>query len=173
MATITIPRGTVGSTTSAPSALYGRSSQTLVTLVDLVNAAAVKGSALATGDVIESVAVPPNTRINWCYTRVLEAADVATLNVDIGLGTDADLYVDGASIASTGLLQPTNHAVGAFWTTTFATTSSTFAFTGTYDTIDVTLMTFTGTVPTTGQLAVYASVDFLTDPQGANIADVQ
>lgn len=173
MATITLPRGTVSTSGKAPSALYGRPSQTICTLVDLVNAAAVKGSALAQDDVIQAVAVPPNTRINWSYTRVLEAADVGTLNVDIGLGTDADLYVDGQSIASTGLLQATTHAVGAFFSSTFATTTSTFAFTGTYDTVDVTLMTFTGTVPTTGQLAVYVNVDFLTDPQGSNIADVQ
>lgn len=172
MSTVTLPRGTVGAGGASQAALYGRPQKTLVAIVDLVDAAATKGSALAQDDVIQSIAVPANTRINSVYVRCIEAADVGTLNVDVGLGTDVDLYVDGQSMTTTGLLQPTAHAVGNFIPSTISSPTSTFAFTSTYDTIDVTLMTFTGTVPTAGQLAIYADVVDLTTPQGANIAAV-
>lgn len=176
MSTITIPRGTASAGGKGIAALYGRSSKTLVTIVDLVNAAAVKGSALAQDDVIQAVAVPANTIINKVYCRVLEAADVATLNVDVGTGVDADAFVDAGSLASTGLLLPTAVAQGVSVVQAATGTVSfvgTLNFTGTYDTIDVTLMTFTGTVPTTGQLAIFVDITDITDPQGANIADIQ
>lgn len=173
MVTITMARGSATSSATGLAALYGRPTKTIYVIVDLVTEAARKGSALATGDVIQAIGLPANTVVTRCYSRVIEAADVSTLNVDIGTGNDADLYVDEGSLASLGLLQPTNHANGNYFAGTFGSATGTLAFTGTYDTIDVTLMTFSGTVPTTGQLAVFAEIMDLTVPAGANIADVQ
>lgn len=162
MATITIPNGTVGAGGYASAALYGRTVQTKTKIVDLVNAAAVKGSALATADVVQSVAVPAHSVILGAYCKVIEAADVATLNVDIGLGTDVDIFVDGASILTTGRLNPETGNL-----------TSSLLWTATYDTVDVTLMTFSGTAPTTGQIEINVIVAQLPDNGGANIADIQ
>lgn len=162
MATITIPRGTVAAGGAASAPLYGRTVQQKTVIVDLVNAAAVKGSALATADVIQTVAVPAHSAILGVYTKVLEVADVSTLNFDVGLGTDVDLYVDEGSLTTLGRVNPL--MVGF---------TSSLNYTATYDTIDVLLMTFSGTVPTTGQIEVNVIVAQFPDNGGANIADIQ
>lgn len=162
MATVTIPNGTAAAGGKAVSALYARSTLVLTKIVDLVNAAAVKGSALATGDVIQSVAVPAHSAILGVYCKVIEAADVGTLNVDVGLGTAANLYVDEGSLTTTGRLNPI-----------MANLVSSLNWTATYDTVDVTLMTFTGTVPTAGQLEINVIVAEFPDNGGSNIADIQ
>ena len=161
MATITIPNGTAAAGGKAIAPLYARNTLVLTKVADLVNAAAVKGSAIATGDVIQTVAVPAHSVILGVYAKVLEAADVSTLNVDIGLGTDADLYVDEGSLTTTGRLNPV-----------IAGMSSSLNWTATYDTVDITLMTFSGTVPTAGQVEVNVIVAQLPDTGGANIADL-
>lgn len=161
MATITIPNGTAAAGGKAVSPLYARTPLVLTKIVDLVNAAAVKGSALASGDVIQTVAVPAHSAITGVYCKVLEAADVATLNVDIGLGTDVDLYVDEGALTSTGRLNPI-----------MAGMSSSLNWTATYDTVDVLLMTFSGTAPTAGQLEVNVVVAQFPDNGGSNIADI-
>lgn len=173
MSTITIPRGSASA--KGIAALYGRPSKTLVTIVDLVNAAAVKGSAIAQDDVIQAAAIPGNSLIKSVYARVIEVADVATLNVHIGTGADNDAFVSGGDAVTLGLLAPTNIAQGVPQMQaagTFSGFTTTFNYTATYDTIDVTLMTFTGTAPTTGQIAIYVDYVDLTTPQGANIADL-
>lgn len=162
MATITIPNGTAAAGGKASAPLYGRQVNVKTKIVDLVNAAAVKGSALAQDDVIQTVAVPANSIILGVYCKVLEAADVSTMLFNVGLGTDADLYAAGAALTTLGKVGPI-----------MAGMSSSLNWTGTYDTVDITLATFSGTAPTTGQVEVNVIVAELPDTGGANIADIQ
>ena len=180
MANITLPRGTAASTaTGAQASLYGRSTKTIYAIVDLVNAAAVKGSALAATDVIQAVGIPPHSVISKVYCRVIEAADVATFTVNVGIAGGSE-YVSGGQMNATGLLTPTTIAQGRPTGITQAATGTittanvgTFNYTSTYDTIDVTIASFTGTVPTTGQLVVFVELMDTTVPAGANITDIQ
>lgn len=178
MATITLPRGTAAAGGAGSAALHGRINKTLVTIVDLVNAAAEGGVTLAYGDVIQAVALPANSIINKVYCRVIEVADVASFNVNVGIAGGNE-YVDNKSILALGLLTPTRaaqgnpEAISQAATGTIATANvGTFNYTATYDTIDVSIATFSGTVPTTGQIAVFVDFTDLTTPGGANIADV-
>jgi len=167
MATITLAKGTANRVATAD--IYKKPEGTVYFTVDLVDAAASKGSALATGDVIQAIGVPGNSYVSKCFTKVTELADVTTLNFDVGFAGDADLFVDGGGMTSgTG-------SAGEFSTNhqSAAVTGTLSTLTSTYDTIDVTLMTFSGTVPTTGQLTIFASIVDLTAQAGSNIADVQ
>jgi hypothetical protein len=181
MATITIPQGTAGAAGQGHAALYGRATRSTVKIVDLVNAAAVKGSDLAQDDVIQAVAIPAKSFVKSVFVRTIEAHDVDNIRIDVGTGVDPDAYVDAQlmTTANGGFCAPTEGAMGrstitqaSTGTITNANITGTLNFMGTYDTIDITLSSFTGTAPTAGQLAVYVEWVDLATPQGANITDV-
>lgn len=168
MATVNETKGGVNRVGRAD--IYGKPKTVVYAILDLVDAAATKGSALATGDVIQVIGVPGNTYVDKCFVKVKELADVDTFHFDVGFGGDADLFVDeggmDASLGSAGELDISKHQ-------TAAVTGTTSKFTSTYDTIDVTIMTFSGTAPSTGQLVIFAELVDLTAEAGSNIADVQ
>ena len=181
MATITIPQGTAGAAGSGQAALYGRPTHTTVKIVDLVNAAAVKGSALAQDDVIQAVAIPAKSYIKSVFVRCIEAHDVDNIRIDVGTGVDVDAFVDAQlmTLGNGGICAPTEGGMGrstitqaSTGTLTNANSTGTLNIMATYDTIDVVLASFTGTAPTTGQLAVFVEWVDLSTPAGANITDV-
>ena len=161
MATIAIPQGATGAGGKAISPVYARTPLQLTKIVDLPSVATIKGSALATGDVIQTVAIPADSVIMGVYAKCIEAADCATLNVDIGLGTKADLWVDEGSVTTVARMNP---VVGSL--------TSSLNWTATFDTVDVLLMTFSGTAPTTGQIEVNVVVAQFPNTGGANINDI-
>jgi hypothetical protein len=166
MATVDMTKG--GSGRTARAALYGKENARPYAVIDLADVATEKGSAIATGDVIQAITVPGNSYLNTCFVKVVELADCTTFNFDVGFAGDADMFVDGQGMTSgTGSAgELVTHAAGAIVGTLSRLVSAN-------DTIDITIMTFTGTAPTTGQLAVFADITDLTAEAGSNIADVQ
>lgn len=126
--------------------------------VDLAEAVTAKGSALATGDVIEAVRVPANHLVLAAAARKTGAftGTAADLLIDVGItGVDADAYVvdwdfDAAALNS--------------WATPPAAAQPLIVSTS--DTIDLNLA-FTGTV-TGGKIEVHAVlVDLTHELRGA------
>jgi hypothetical protein len=63
-------------------------------------AAAAKGSALATNDVLEVFDIPAESQVLGCLAEVTTVDSGTTVTVDIGLTTvGADIFVDGAAVA--------------------------------------------------------------------------
>lgn len=158
MANVDLRKGT--STGKGTANLYGKPVKTVYTLIDLVKAAAVKGSALATGDVIQALRIPIGTRVLFAGAKVIEACDATTLNFNVGTSGDAARFV-AAGIGAWS--QP----AGTF--AVFAGSAGTLNIANAAESINVTIGTFTGTVPTTGVLAVFADIADYSEFAGANI----
>ena len=60
-------------------------------------AAAAKGSALAANDVIEFLDIPANTIVHWARLYVTTGDTGTTLTMDLGYGSNVDVFTDGAS----------------------------------------------------------------------------
>ena len=69
MATVTLPRGSASVHGSA--VLYGRPTKTVYTIVDIVNAAAVKGSALAAVTLFRRLVFQPIPLLTRCIVAFL------------------------------------------------------------------------------------------------------
>jgi len=65
-------------------------------------AAAAKGSALAAADIIYVADIPAGTVVSGATLNVITADTGTTLTFDLGDGTAADEWVDGADGTSTG-----------------------------------------------------------------------
>ena len=153
MASINMALGT--STGKAVSALNGRSVRLETFLVDLAKAATAKGSALAAADVIQCFNIPAYTAIIAGGVRILEVADVTGDNkFKLGIATS-----DAAFVAS---------GAGSF-NSTFNGQASSFIFTTAQTSVNLTLQSFTTSVPTTGVAAVWAVLADLSDFPGSNI----
>lgn len=114
-------------------------------VIDWADVLAAKGSALADNDVVEAITVPAGTVILGVGAQVMVATDGTTLTCDVGVtGVDVDEWVDGIDAKATAL---------TYWTPLAVTPDQTIISTA--DTIDVLLLTLTGTV-TTGKLRVFA-----------------
>jgi hypothetical protein len=161
MSTIALASGTV--TGKGLAALYGKPAKQLYKLVNLVDAATVKGSALAATDIITTVRVPKYSTLIAPRVCVLEVADCATLHADVGVAVSTTLVtnniIDEGDLTALG---PLTNAGG--------TALVTFLEIGTAADLSVTLMTFSGTAPTTGVFAVTAIVLDMSQFEGANIA---
>lgn len=161
MATIALATGTT--TGKGLAALYGKPAKQLYKLVNLVDISTVKGSAFAQTDVITTLRVPAFSVVICPRVRVLEVADVGTLNVDVGMASaltaSTNNIIDEGNLCTLGLLAN----AGA---TALVTTIDTSTMTD----VSVTIMTFTGTVPTTGVFAISAIVLDMSQFEGANIA---
>lgn len=117
--------------------------------IDLAEAAASKGSALAQGDVIEALRVPPNTLVEFVWAKKVSAMTGTStdLTFDIGFtGGDVDNYVDGWDFDGA--------AVGSYSTPLGVQEP---VIVSTSDTIDILFVTQTGTV-TGGKLIVGAQL---------------
>lgn len=60
-------------------------------------AAAEKGSALAAADVIQFLNIPANTIVHWARLYVTTGDTGTTLTMDLGYGSNVDVFTDGAS----------------------------------------------------------------------------
>jgi hypothetical protein len=60
-------------------------------------AAAEKGSALAAADVIKFLDIPANTIVHWARLYVTTGDTGTTLTMDLGYGSNVDVFTDGAS----------------------------------------------------------------------------
>lgn len=161
MATIALATGSVGG--KGIAALYGKQTKQLYKLVNLVDIATVKGSAFAQTDVITTVRLPAFTTLIAPRVRCLEAADVATLNIDVGvtsvLTSSTNNIIDEGNLCTIGQL--VNAAATALVTLVDISTMAD---------VSVTIMTFSGTVPTLGVFAVSGIVLDMNSFEGANIA---
>jgi hypothetical protein len=140
MATISLVQG---GTTGHPSRTSVKQPYVVSRVVDFAEALATKGSALASGDVVEALAIPAGTMILAGGAEVLTSgnATAATVDVDIAAGDD---YVDGQSVLTAGYLAAgTNGAVDHVERLTAA------------DTLDLKIASLTGTL-STGTVRVYA-----------------
>ena len=108
------------------------------------------GVTIATGDIFQVLEIPAPSVVLFAGAEVMTAFNGTTPTVDIDFAAGDDI-VDGASVATTGLLASgTNGAANTPAGSTYAPLVSTT------DTIDVTL-TVTGN-PTVGVLRVYACI---------------
>lgn len=123
--------------------------------VDWEEAADEKGSALAAADVIQAIRVPAGSLVLQAGLEVTEVAtgESADVTLDLGVGTDADMWVDGfdldAAAAGAYATLLGDGAAGAGVGPFLQVTSA--------DTIDITIATAT-TAPTGGVVRVYAVI---------------
>jgi len=114
--------------------------------IDLAEVLAEKGSALADNDVIEAIQIPAGQLVLTAGIQVVTAANGTTLTADLGItGGDVDQFVDGGNLRA---------AAGTYCAT--PVTAQHHLFTAA-DSIDVLLLTLTGTV-STGKFRVWALV---------------
>lgn len=121
------------------------------TVLDFADAATAKGSALASADVIQVVNVAPDTAVLY--------AGVAVVEEMTGTSTDATIDVTLASTDFVSAFDLDAAAEGDIATSVDAVIN-----TGTADTIDVVLGTFTGTI-TGGKVRVFALMVDLTEAE--------
>ena len=157
MANIDMTKGTA--TGKGRAALYAKPVYTAYALIDLVKATTAKGSVLAAADTIQAIRVPPGTRVLSANAKVLEVADVGTLNFSLGTQADSARYLS----AFTGSM-----SVATFQTSTYGNTYTLNAGATTFS-INITVGTYTGTSPTTGVVAVFATLEDLSEFAGSNI----
>lgn len=133
--------------------------------LDFAAAAALKGSALATNDIIEIIDIPANSVVlsaGWEKLTALTGT-VSVLTADLGVtGIDVDAFVDGDDLFAS--------AVGAF--TQKATAGSEIVIGNTADTLDLVMLTQTGTV-TGGTLRVWALIADITDQRKPGIVQLK
>lgn len=93
-------------------------------------AVAAKGSALATGDVIQTIDIPANTLVMGAFLEVITADGGTAAPADLGHGGDPNQWVAAAALTTAGVkpVVPGTHQNWVF---------------GTADTIDMVLGTLT------------------------------
>ncbi len=129
--------------------------------LDWADALAAKGSALANADVIQCIHVPAGTVVLGAGMAIKTTGDATALTVDLGFtGVDADEWVNDFDIVGTAGTYSTDLSASPIWTTIGATA----------DTIDVVLVSLTGTIAT-GVTRVYALLMDVSDtPRSPGIA---
>lgn len=129
--------------------------------LDFAAAVTAKGSALATNDIIEIIDVPAGSVVLTAGWEKLTAltGTVSVLTADLGVtGIDVDAFVDGDDLFAS--------AVGAY--TQKATAGSEIVIGNTADTVDLVMLTQTGTV-TGGTLRVWALIADVQDQRKPGI----
>lgn len=136
--------GTLNATRGGERAVYY-----VELIVDLAEAATAKGSALAQGDVIETISVPAGTQVTFAGLQKVSAMTGSStdLTFDFGItGGDVDAFVDGWDYDAATVNAYASPATAAITPATFVTTT---------DTLDILFATQTGTV-TGGKIRVFA-----------------
>ena len=154
----TIDLATEGVAGKHPSRTGNKGPYMVRKVIDIAAAVTAKGSALAQGDVIECIAVPAGTRIMdaGLVCKTAKTGTTADLTIDFGVtGGDVDNYVDGwdydAAVAgdfagTIGVVEPVTIS--------------------TADTIDMLLVTQTGTL-LTGKIIAWALLLDISDSPAA------
>jgi len=142
---------TNGSTTNHMARSGANVPYTVEKIVSMSEATTVKGSALASADVLEVIPVPANTLVHGAvaYVETVDTSTGATFDIDVAGGDD---FIDGGDFNTAGWA-----AAGSNGLTPFGANSVVLA---SADTIDVTLF-----APGTVALAdgVIRVVAFMTD----------
>jgi len=136
--------------------------------IDLAVAATAKGSALAAGDVIETVRVPNNTLLltGWAQKTAALTGTVSVLTINAGVtGVNATQYANGWDAFGAPVGDSIN---GGGYSTPTAAVPAVISQTGS-DTVDITLASLTGTL-TGGKLLVGVLVIDITEERRAVIA---
>lgn len=119
-------------------------------VIDIAEATAKKGSALAAADVIESVTVDANTIVTGGWVRVITPCTAGcTISVGDGVAPAGLVAAGTSAAAAAGTVYGFNGTLVQSGTTPFAVTGGKY-YSAT-DTIDIVLG---GTAPTVGQLEV-------------------
>lgn len=166
MATIDMTYGD-GTTETHVSRRTAKMPYSVERVIDFAEVTTTKGSAIATGDVIQIVDVPPNTLLHGAVAELVTATDstTATINIDVGGGDD---FVDGGNIAagqSAGWLSPGTNGLYPFGANTVGPLLSTT------DQVDMTIATM-GTDPiTTGKVRVVVHMSDVSEIPGPANAD--
>jgi hypothetical protein len=130
--------------------------------LDFAAAVTAKGSALATNDIIEVIDLPANSMVlaaGWEKTEALTGT-VSVLTADLGVtGIDVDRFVDGDDLYASAVGDFTQSPVSASGPITIGNTA---------DTLDLVMLTQTGTV-TGGKLRVWAIVADIADTRKPGI----
>lgn len=148
MATVDMTSGTAGFATSDSYSAKPYLVERYVNFADVVTA---KGSAIAQGDVIEVIDLPAGS---YCMAAGLEVISVMTgtstdATVDLGVtGGDVDMFIDGFDLDGA--------SAGAFSAIPAATIGSK-TFQSSADTLDLLIVTQTGTI-TGGEVRVFALI---------------
>lgn len=133
--------------------------------LDFAAAATAKGSALATADIIEIIDVPAGSVVlsaGWEKLTALTGT-VSVLTADLGVtGIDVDAFVDGDDLFAS--------AVGAYSQKALA--GSEIVIGNTADTVDLVMLTQTGTV-TGGTLRVWALIADIQDQRKPGLAQLR
>jgi len=135
---------TRGGTTGHPSRRGVRNVYLVERTFDVADWVTAKGSALASGDVIQAMDIPAETYVLAAGVEVLTALNGTTPTGDLGYGGAVDVFADGGDLATTGYL--------ALGTNGKASASAKF-FTAA-DTLDLKLA-FSGNV-TSGVVRIFA-----------------
>ena len=131
--------------------------------VDFAAAATAKGSALAANDVIEVLNIPANTVILYGGIEVIDKMTGTSTDatIDVGItGVDVDQYVDGFDLDAGNVGTYASNGVQGYARTTVK------------DTIDVLIVTQTGTI-TGGKIRVFAVVGDLSAKWAPGIATLK
>jgi len=147
MATISYVQGSAaeGAHVSKSSA---RMPYTVERVVDFADVTTTKGSALATGDIIQVIPVPANTLLHGAIAEVLtvDTSTGATFDLDVAAGDD---FIDGGDLNTLGYPAVGSNGLAPFGANTVLPTSAA-------DTIDMLLNVPGATVPANGKVRVIA-----------------
>ena len=146
MATVDMTSGTAGFVTSDS---YSAKPYFVERYVDLADVVTAKGSAIAQGDVIQVLDIPAGSYVlAGGFEVISEMTGTSTdATVDMGVtGGDVDMFVDGFDLDGA--------SAGDFSAVPAATVGSK-VFSSTDDTVDLLVVTQTGTI-TGGELRVFA-----------------
>lgn len=167
MATVSAINGTASNTSGAhPAHAYSNMTYSVENVINLADVITTKGSALATGDVIQAIFVPRNTIVHGAVVEVTALTENtgATIDVDVGGGDD---FVDGGAIGaadSVGWLGIGSNGLLPFGANSVAPSA-------TSDYIDVTLVDIPGgTTAATGTLRVVAFMSDVSEVGKGSVA---
>ena len=162
MSTIDMTVGT--QTGKGRASTYGKPIVTIYRLLDLAKANTKKGTTLASADLIHVIGLPKGTRTLSAGAKVLEAvaktpggSAVAQFLFKVGNTANSSVFVTSGDATSVGFA-PNNDTNATFIQTTTST-----------DNIDVTVFSFSGTIPGAGVIAVFADIADYNEFPGANI----
>jgi len=147
MATVNFTRGSATEGTHV-SGLSNRVPYMVERIVDFAEVTTTKGSALATGDIIQVINVPANTLLHGAIAEVLtvDTSTGATFDLDVAAGDD---FIDGGDLNTLGYPAVGSNGLAPFGANTVLPTSAA-------DTIDMLLNVPGATVPANGKVRVVA-----------------
>jgi hypothetical protein len=123
----------------------------------LSNAVDLRGEIVVANDVVQCLAIPAHTLVESVWIQV-DTADTSATDLDFGFtSVDADGFLDGASLAATGIILEPAGKPSKLRGQITGGTGAQGIFTHAADTIDCLCNTMTTTTATTGgKFRIYA-----------------